>query len=213
MKYRIILIGVLCSLPGCQRPQGQEKIAASAASSAAGPSLDLAPAVNRLTPEQISRQIKQSLAIDMGWTDDDGRFHDSLVEGYGVPLGGIDFVSAHKRDPTPKVQTLLLVHRIAYDVADAVVWRESRPDNEGTVVFQHCHLNKDFPGSNASMDARWMAQLEDFYWRLLARPPTAAEKALVRATAIDIMQREKSPPTVWRLVLYALLSSQEFWTI
>ena len=64
-----------------------------------------------------------------------------------------------------------------------------------------------------AMEDRWLAQLEDFYWRLYGRPPTETEKYLVRDAAIEIMQREKWPPTVWVLVLYALMSSQEFWTI
>ncbi|WP_141736136.1 hypothetical protein [Oligoflexus tunisiensis] len=175
--------------------------------------VDLTPAVMRLTPEQISNQIKQALELDLGWTDPDGRFHDLIVEAYGVPLGGIDFVSAHKRDPIPKVQTLLLVRRIAYDVAAAVVWREAKPDATGPILFQHCQLTEDYPGDDEDKNERWMTQLEDFYWRLYGRPPTETEKSLVRATAIEIMQREQWPPTVWTLTLYALLSAQEFWTI
>jgi hypothetical protein len=209
MKRILLTLCFLSSFTGC-RCQKEEK--ADEAFQSDAPS-SLAPAVMRLTPEQISRQIKQALDLDIGWTDQDGRFHDLLVEAYGVPLGGIDFVSAHKRDPIPKVQTLLLARRIAYDVAAAVVWRESKPDAGGPILFQHCHLTEDYPGDDEEMDARWMAQLEDFYWRLYGRPPTSEEKTLVRATAMELMQRENWPPTVWILTLYALLSSQEFWTI
>lgn len=209
MKRFLVILCFLSSFTSC-KCQKEEKTDEAYQSDA---SSTLTPAVMRLTPEQISKQIKQALDFDIGWTDQDGRFHDLLVEAYGVPLGGIDFVSAHKRDPIPKVQTLLLVRRIAYDVASAVVWRESKPDATEAILFQHCTLTEDYPGDDEDKDARWMAQLEDFYWRLYGRPPTSEEKSLVRSTAIDIMQREKWPPTVWTLTLYALLSSQEFWTI
>jgi hypothetical protein len=209
MNRFLVIFCFLSSFTSCKCQQ-EEKTDEAYQSDA---SSTLTPAVMRLTPEQISKQIKQALDFDIGWTDQDGRFHDLLVEAYGVPLGGIDFVSAHKRDPIPKVQTLLLVRRIAYDVASAVVWRESKPDATEAILFQHCTLTEDYPGDDEDKDARWMAQLEDFYWRLYGRPPTNEEKSLVRSTAMDIMQRENWPPTVWTLTLYALLSSQEFWTI
>ncbi len=209
MKRSLLIFCFLSSFTSCkcQKEEKKDDESLSEASS-------LTPAVMRLTPEQISKQIKQSLEFDIGWTDQEGRFHDLLVEAYGVPLGGIDFVSAHKRDPIPKVQTLLLVRRIAYDVASAVVWRESKPDSSGTILFHHCNVTEDHPSDDdEEKDARWLAQLDDFYWRLFGRPPTAEERSLVRAAAMDIMQREGWPPTVWTLTLYALLSSQEFWTI
>jgi hypothetical protein len=208
MKQFLLALCFISSFTSCKCQKEKESDAASTSDVSS-----LTPAVLRLTPEQISKQIKLALELDIGWTDQDGRFHDLLVEAYGVPLGGIDFVSAHKRDPIPKVQTLLLVRRIAYDVAAAVVWRETKPDAAGTILFQHCNVTEDYPGEDEDKNARWMAQLEDFYWRLYGRPPTEDEKSLVRSTAIDIMQREKWPPTVWTLTLYALLSSQEFWTI
>ncbi|HYX36115.1 MAG TPA: hypothetical protein VE954_23690 [Oligoflexus sp.] len=211
MKQLLFIMFFLSSFSSCKCQKADQSEADDGAS--ANESVALTPAVMRLTPEQISKQIKQALDFDIGWTDPDGRFHDLLIEAYGVPLGGIDFVSTHKRDPIPKVQTLLLVRRIAYDVASAVVWREAKPDATGPILFQHCSVTEDYPGEDADKDNRWMTQLEDFYWRFYSRPPTEAEKTLVRATAIDIMQREKWPPTVWTLTLYALLSSQEFWTI
>lgn len=209
MKRYLLILFFISSFSSCKCQKAEEADDENQGSA----DLALTPAVMRLTPEQISKQIKQALEFDIGWTDGEGRFHDLLVEGYGVPLGGIDFVSAHKRDPVPKVQTLLLVRRIAYDVASAVVWRESKPDATGPILFQHCHLTEDYPGDDdEEKDARWMTQLEDFYWRLYGRPPTETEKTLVRSTAIEIMQREGWPPTVWTLILYALISSQEFWT-
>jgi|GEM_PF-3115908 len=223
MKQFALFIFMSCCLVSCKC----QKETSTEAGPVDNPSL-LVPtqAVVRLTPEQISKQIKQALEIEIGWTDEDGRFHDLIIEQYGVPLGGIDFISASKRDPVPKVQTLLLVRRIAYDVASSVVWREARPDATGSILFQNCKLTEDHPilpkqraeaGANQdelqAMEDRWLAQLDDFYWRLYGRPPTETEKYLVRDAAIEIMQRERWPPTVWVLVLYALMSSQEFWTI
>ncbi len=225
MRLLTFLLFITISFCSC-KCRKDSKEAETAAEYAGAEYIAPAQAVIRLTPEQISRQLKQALQFELGWTDDDGRFHDLIIEQYGVPLGGIDFISANKRDPIPKVQTLLLIRRIAYDVAAAVVWREAKPDTNGPLLFQHCDLTTDHPilpeereDQNADIEMlqaqedRWLAQLEDFYWRLYGRPPRAAELDLLRSTAIDIMQREQWPPTVWVLVLYALLSSQEFWTV
>jgi hypothetical protein len=180
----------------------------------------------RLTPEQVSRQIKDALEFDYGWVDGDGRFRDLILELNAVPLGGVDFITASRRDSSTKVQTLLIVRRIAMDVAGAVVWREAKPDAGPPLLFQHCDLRNDRPilpleaskvgaerAALEAMEARWMAQLDDFYWRLYSRPPSEDERAAIRRTAVNIMQAERWPPTVWVAILYALLSSQEFWTI
>lgn len=75
MKQFLLALCFLSSLTSCKCQKEKESDAAPTSDVST-----LTPAVMRLTPEQISKQIKQAIDLDISWTDQDGRFHDLLVE-------------------------------------------------------------------------------------------------------------------------------------
>jgi hypothetical protein len=215
----LMLAGVSLTSCQCQKEKQEDQPEESTSIS---PSTEIL----RLTPEQVSNQIQSALEFEYGWRDQNDEFYDVITNQFAVPLGGIDFITAAKRDDATKVQTLLIVRRIAWDVASGVVWREANPDTNEVILFTACDLTVDRPilpheeslpesdrEALLTMEERWRAQLELFYWRLFSRPPSEEELSLIRATAIDIMLKEGWPPTMWTMILYSLLSTQEFWTI
>jgi hypothetical protein len=173
-------------------------------------------ALTRMPPEQLSNNIMSALDYGPELRDDDnetGQTLDYLVLGYGVPLGGIDFLSAQRRDPTTKAQTLLIARLVAWEIAQAAVWKEHELDPGDRVVFTRCDLKTDAPGGDAESEQRWAMQLEELYYRFYARAPTDAERAAVRKAFLVSMQHEGYPPSAWVIVLYALLASEEFWHV
>lgn len=224
---------IACGINACRHNESEEAVATTASLPNPGmvlpgvtdsQALALTTAANRLTPEQISQQIRYALDFQYGWTDAQGRFHDTIVEQLTGPLGGIDFTTTQKRDSNTKVQTLLIIRRIAYDIAATVVRREANPDNKpkSPILFKHCDLATDRPMMSGDVgnaafaeerEQRWRAQLEFFYWRFFARAPEAEEVNAMKNMVISVLQTEQWPPSGWVTVLYVLLSSAEFWNL
>lgn len=183
--------------------------------------------MTRLTPEQVSRILDSRLNVQLGWKDGHGRFKDAIREIYGVPLGGVDFATTFERDPSPKIHTILVSRSLAWNVAAAFAWWESDPKAAGKEtrrrILTKADPRTDFPleaaGSFpwvkdvAARDAKWRSQLEDLYWRLLARPPRPEEtKACAQAFA-KAVRAQPYPPLGWQIVVYGLLSTAEFWNV
>jgi hypothetical protein len=191
--------------------------------------LGLTQEANRLTPEQVSNHLAKALMYRHGWTNNEtGDFYDILKQLMNVPLGGVDYVTANKRDTSAKVQTQLLVRTIAIQFAAGVVIRDF-DTNDGSpspFVFTSSDINNDRPmiASDASAgsaqlslarasEARWEAQFVDIHWRLFSRAPTATEIADAKEIGAAVFAQEQWPPKVWFIILYALLSSAELWNI
>lgn len=177
-----------------------------------------------LGPEQMTQNLKRAFNYSQGWTDDAGAFHDSILDNYRTLLGGVDFESVSVRDRSPKVNTLLVVRNLAYEIANGIVSRAAYEDTPDTSVFSKCDVRTDRPYDEAddledesyrakrmAAERRWRAQLEDIYWRAYARAPSRAEVAAVRS-AFSKYGRDW-PPEGWVLTLYAILSTAEFWNL
>lgn len=185
--------------------------------------------LTRVVPEQLSNNLiggQLGTAFAAYRFDDPtaGQTIDYFTMSFGVPLGGVDFMTVTQRDPSTKAQTLLVGRVISSQFASSTFWSEYQ--NPGArVVFAKCNLDFDRPfgapgDTNLSGgqqddirngEVAWNAQLDDLYWRLFSRPPTAAERAAVKATFLDVFQKEGYPQAGWIAVFYALLSTEEFW--
>lgn len=166
----------------------------------------------RLTPEQYSNFVSQKLGVTL-WENSDV---DPIVEYFGVALGGVDFQSTFERDPSAKVQTQLVVRSLAWTIALLLVFNEFERIQAGEVaqIFTQCSLTEDWPSADAAANARWESQLREFYWRFFARPPTDEEMALNKEAFIAIARDNGEgewAPMGWMGVLYALMSTEEFW--
>ena len=182
-----------------------------------------------ITPEQLSNALITGLDRRVGWVDEQtGVFFNAITRLLAVPLGGIDFVAASVRDHQPKVQNQLIIRLLAWQTATFIVWRESDPNQpDPKTIFTIANINEDRPlhpndtQAGAAWveqvqagEARWRAQLEDIYWRLLSRPPTEQEVAAIRQAFLDaIVARDWWVASGWSVVLYSLLSSTEFWNL
>jgi len=206
---------VVAALTGCSgepRPAGPLK-AGEVEGDAGHGSLDLPIAgVARLTPEQLSYSFIRALGTDYGYDDGAGNAFSYITGDFAVPLGGVDFLGrVRDRDSLTKVQTLLVARGIAWPLALKVVQREvDQPGAKGS-LFTQCKFTEDHPSSDEAGHARWEAQLQDFYLRLLSRPATDDEVALVAATFERVYEREQNTASAWLVTLYALLSSMETW--
>jgi hypothetical protein len=180
-----------------------------------------------LSPEQLSKIFKSRLNYQTGWTDGKGVFHDAIVETFAVSLGGVDFENAFERDPSPKVQTILVSRTIAWRAAAEFVWWESDPvaakKTDRQRVLTIADLKTDFPAEAADSfksakdlkgrDERWRNQLVALYWKLLARPPSTVEIQLCANAFAATMKSQSWPPLGWQIIVYSLLSTSEFWTL
>lgn len=169
-------------------------------------------AVTLVTPEQASNTIYQALGFRL-W---EGSDIDPIVELFGVALGGVDFQSTFERDRNPRVHTLLVTRSIAWTAAIIAVFNDSDRDIADRQVFNIADLSTDWPDVAGGAGQRWEDQLADLYWRLLARAPTAdeiaAHKAAFTAISTDNGHAEWGG-FGWIGILYALLSTQEFWNL
>lgn len=180
-----------------------------------------------LTPEQYSNMLFQGLEIRLGW-EYEGRFYDVITNQLAVGLGGVDFVSSRFRDRLPKVQTQLILRRLAWNAASLVVWREVDPNHEDpTKLFVYCDINEDRPqtagdsvGSSQWREARlesekkWILQLEDLYWRIFTRPPSSEEIEILKENFLQVFELNDGwPAPGWTVIIYAMLSSSEFWNL
>ena len=224
-------LAVLLSSTACGRSdsgaQMQTSVETPAASDAPRETTRAVTRMARLTPEQVSRVLKQRLNYETGWVDGDGVFHDAIKEVFAVPLGGVDFATTFERDPSPKVQTILVARALAWNVAAEVIYWEIDPKGARktarTRVLTTADLATDFPAEAAALfpgapdaasrDARWRAQLDDLYWRLFARPPRTAEVSACAMAFAAALKHQPWPPAGWNAVLYALLSTAEFWNL
>lgn len=188
--------------------------------------------LTRINPEQLSNNLSSGL-LGKGFSayrfDDQnaGQTIDYFTVMFGVPLGGVDFQTVTTRDPSTKAQTLLVGRVVSSQFASWTFWDELI--NPGSrVVFTKCDLEHDRPYGAAGDESlpaaqqddikngevAWNAQLDDLYWRLFSRPPTAVERAAVKATFLSVYEIEQHyPPAAWIAVYYALLSTEEFWHI
>jgi hypothetical protein len=189
-------------------------------------------ALTRVVPEQLSNNLVA--AVNFGDDPDEFRYDDMyagqridyLLVQFGVPLGGVDFVTATRRDVSTKAQTLLVARVVASRLAVAAVWKEWEREPGERVVFTKCDMQTDRPwrasdaeGTTAektaarAADGRWAAQVEELYFRFYARPPTSAELDAVRAAFLAVYAEEGYPGGAWVAVIYALLASEEFWHV
>ena len=179
-----------------------------------------------LAPEQFSDMIEKSLSLRLGWTDNHGRFFDLVKQQLAVPLGGVDFLTSSQRNHLPKVQTHLIARRLAWEIAQVIVWREVDPNHpDPKQIFDHCNIVEDRPfrasDANQSSDAqqairegelRWENQLNDFYWRLLSRPPSQEEISMMKVAFLQVTAEYNGwNPPGWAIILYTILASSEFW--
>jgi hypothetical protein len=189
----------------------------------------LQPSVTRLTPEQVSNRIMDAFGHRLSYKDDEGYVYDEIINGYGVPLGGLDFVTADRRDPTIKVSTLLVAHAVAWMTASEIVWLdyEHREESGVWLLFTECDPEWDTPAPPefedpedtdeeeiATRATRWAAQLDNLYWRAFSRAPTAEEVMLYQELFMTIANSEEDDPFIWGWmgVIYTMLSTVEFWT-
>ena len=167
-------------------------------------------AVVRLTPEQIRNTLEAVLGVSFQYGD-----YNLITDAYGVALGGVDFQSNFERDPSAKVQTLLVARGLAWAATVTFIFQEFERSSADRLVFTVANMEEDGPDNDGS-DA-WNAQLVDIYWRLLARAPTAAEVAAVSEAFVALRDNNGQgngwAPYGWMGVIYALLSTEEFWNI
>lgn len=185
----------------------------------------------RLAPEQLSNDI--DLALAFGASEGQlrhfepalGQTLDYLVIGFGVPLGGIDFNTASKRDPATRAQTLLVARVVAWQLASASVWTDHDRNEASRQIFNKCEMETDRPYMDDADDGksdeeraairagetRWKDQVEELFFRLYSRPPMPDELAAVRTAFVTTIKNEGYPPMGWIIVLYSMLASEEFW--
>ena len=225
----VFVSGCSCSKDERSSPATAEILPGAGGGSVPEPLIAQTASALRLTPEQIANQIEDTLEFRLGWTDETtGVFQNLITRLFAVPLGGVDFISASKRDASTKVQTLLIARGLSWHVAAGVVFRDANveDDTPDPIVFKLCDVGRDRPvlaaervrggselASLEESEARWTAQLEDLYWRLYARAPTPSEVADVKAVFLETLETEKWPGKAWVVVLYALLSSAEYWNL
>jgi len=167
----------------------------------------------RLTPEQISQHLERTFGHTRRYQSGAGYTIDALVSNLGVALGGIDYMLASNRDPFPRTQTVLISRMLAWEVAVEVVLNHADSMRSPKLrIFDKVDLDRDRPdGAGAE---RWEAQLEDLYWRMFSRAPTAHEALACRNAFIILMEKHGNNTVVaWIGVVYALISTVEFWVL
>lgn len=169
-------------------------------------------ALNRQTPEQVSHFVRQSLGVNL-WDSD----IDPIVTYYATALGGIDFQSTFERDPQTKVQTLLVAHALAWQVAMTLVFKEYNQPQADRILLKHVAIDEDWPDRDSAGADRWQQQLVEIYWRFYGREPNTAEIAAQQSAWLSITQDNGiyngAPAFGWVAIVYAMLASQEYWNL
>ena len=176
-------------------------------------------AMSRLTPEQMSATMNDALGLENLWGDSE---YDPIVDFFGVALGGVDFQSTFVRDPTTKIQTLLVARSLAMMVAFSVVAAEAQRSDSEKLLFVIADMDRDLPGDGE--EDPWTNQVTDIYWRLLARAPTPDELVALReaflavGTGSHITRNSDGSVSEWTgygwiTILYGILSTEEFWNL
>jgi hypothetical protein len=167
----------------------------------------------RLTPEQISVHLEQVFGHSQQYVGLYGLPQDHITTAHGVALGGIDYILASKRDPFPRTQTVLISRMLAWQVAVEVVLNHSDPMRTPKLrIFDKVDIERDRPDNEGAQ--RWEAQLDDLYWRMFSRAPTADEVRACRNAFLILMDRDGNNTVIaWIGVLYALVSTMEFWVL
>ncbi len=189
-------------------------------------------ALTRVTPEQLSNNLIAT--VNFGGDANEFRYDDQYAGQtidylqilFGVPLGGVDFETATKRDLSTKAQTLLVSRVVASEIAAAATWKEWNKAANARVLFTQCDMGVDRPFMDADAsqsqtdqdavhagEARWNKQVDEFFWRFYSRPPSDAERGAVKTAFLEALKNEGYPQAGWITVLYALLSTEEFWHI
>jgi len=178
----------------------------------------------RLTPVEISNRLYQ--AVEYRWTFPDGLGStiDIVKDFFGPALGGLDFESAHVRDHSAKVQTILTARLITWNIMLQVIFREAVPANALIFTLSDPNVDRPFlipedlaqpPATQTAIRAgedRWELQLKNFYWRFYSRAITDEELIAVRISFSDIVRND--PAGVlggWLFTMYAMSSTEEFW--
>jgi hypothetical protein len=183
--------------------------------------------VMRLTPEQMSNRITHATGYRFGEIDEEsGLFYDDIQRTYGVALGGVDFLVSSKRDPSVKVSTLLVVHSIAWTVADLVLYAELERGPAERLFFTLVDPDEDRPLSAADRAGdpddlaalqagakAWDEQLEMTFWRFFSRPPTDEEKEACKVLFLAGYAEDEWAGRGWNVLLYTLMTSLEFWSV
>ena len=151
-----------------------------------------------------------------------------MLKLLSIPLGGVDFLASSIRERLPKVQTQLVIRMIAWQTASFIVWREGSEDHpDPKTIFTHCNINEDRPYQTqdeergavwASLvrqgETRWTNQLNEIYWRLLSRPARKEELSIIKKSFLQAMTDYNGwVAGAWIPVLFAILSSTEFWNL
>jgi hypothetical protein len=180
----------------------------------------------RLTPEEFANFVESALQYRNGWTDPFGYFHENIVTNLVEPLGGVDFHRVHVRDPLPKVTSILAVRNLAYDIANAIVSRDTAVDLEQAPgpkkIFLDADLRIDRPWNGvkeewedatqrAAMHAKWEKQLGEIYILVYGRKAEPDEVQMAAEFFIDFHKTDQWPANAWTAFLYALLASGEVW--
>ncbi len=234
----LALLAVVLASPSCQCSKQKksadddvgstatETIATVSASGAGSPTVPLTrSAVVRLTPEQMSNQLFATFGFRLGYTDDDGVFHDQLVEDFGVSLGGIDYKVADVRDPAARVQTLLITRMLAVEITNRICSDVENAVENRFMALASLTEDRPFHSSDAAKteaekaairagEVRWRAQIVEFYERLFARQPSDRELALIRKAFLDAyVKNDRLTPMAWRATIFALVSTLELWSL
>lgn len=221
MKGLIAIAVALGLLSGCQCNRRKEAAKEGAVYEDDGARVN--KTLGLITPEQFTGHIAAALGYD------DPNAIANILEDKGVALGGIDFRTAKQRTHTPTGQSQLTIRRLAWDIAAQVVGREvylSATEGKEPLVFTKCDINVDrpeLPGDQrlppevqfavGESVQRWRDQMEDLYWRLLARPPSEQEMVVMKDLFATTLDNENSQAAAWQAVLYVLLASMEYWNI
>ena len=231
MKKHILLVVTLLLLCSCSRKKRKTETAApQTPPAAANPDTSNSPGFLlhdrvRLTPEQISKHIEATFGMKMGYKDNFGNFRDSIIEGYGVALGGIDYFTASQRDPSTKVQTLLVLRSLSWWVTNGAINDTYEPGVINFMTIADVRNDRPFHPSDANRsaeeqaainagEARWRAQIDDFYLRLFSRHPSEEEISILRAGFLEAWEAQnKFTPQAWRLIFFSLVSTMEFWSL
>ena len=175
-----------------------------------------------ITPEQFVIQLDQALSFR------DEAMIRKIKEEYGVALGGIDFKSALVRNRTPSGQAQLAIRRLSWDISEMVIERDLllQAKGETGLGLSIAKIAVDRPKEDSDYflppevvialeegEERFYRQLDDLFWRLLSRPPSIEETKTLTETFMQVMKEEKSGDAAWKVVLYTIMASMEFWNI
>ena len=164
----------------------------------------------RLQAEQVSSILRNRLGLTkyVSFDSEFNRERDSLIDQFGVALGGVDFLTTESRDFLTRGHTILVAKVIAWRAARDIV--EYDLNNPGsTALFNTCDVS-----STESSQSCFKDQIEDIFWRIFSRPPSSEEHAKLKSFFSAVKTQESgSSSKAWMAVLYALMATMEFWHI